>query len=174
MPIRHQKWRPWPLIGGAIFDFFSATAERNSRKLDRKQDLNVLCQGCVFRAHQKSKMAVMTADWLSNFRLLLWKRWTELHETWREARYQCHLHRLCFFFPGRSEILEGRPGLWLFETFSTFPLQPLNGIRRNLTGSKIARPFTKFVFFMPIGNPRWPQWLLTGWHFQLLLCNSRV
>ena len=32
---------PWPLIGWDIFDF-SETAKRNSTKLDRKQDLNVL------------------------------------------------------------------------------------------------------------------------------------
>ena len=30
------------------FDFFSETAERNSTKLDRKQNLDVLCQVCVF------------------------------------------------------------------------------------------------------------------------------
>ena len=31
-----------------IFDFSSETAERNSTKLDRKQDLNVLYKVCVF------------------------------------------------------------------------------------------------------------------------------
>ena len=30
------------------FDFFSETAGRNSKKLDRKQDLNDLYQVCVF------------------------------------------------------------------------------------------------------------------------------
>ena len=30
------------------FDFSSETAERNSTKLDRKQDLNVLYQVCAF------------------------------------------------------------------------------------------------------------------------------
>ena len=33
-----------------IFNFFSKSAERNSTKLDRKQDLNVLYQVCVFFA----------------------------------------------------------------------------------------------------------------------------
>ena len=46
-----------PLIGWDIFNFFSETAERNSTKFDRKQDLNVLYQVCVFRADQKNKMA---------------------------------------------------------------------------------------------------------------------
>ena len=40
-PIRKTRWGPWPLIGWDIFHL-SKTAERNSTKLDRKQDLNVL------------------------------------------------------------------------------------------------------------------------------------
>ena len=43
-----KRWPPWPLIGWDIFDVFSETAERNSTKLDRKQDLNVLYQVCFF------------------------------------------------------------------------------------------------------------------------------
>ena len=41
-PIGKTRWPPWPLIGWDIFDFSSETAERNSTKLDRKQDLKVL------------------------------------------------------------------------------------------------------------------------------------
>ena len=40
-PIGNPRLLSWPLIGWDIFDFSS---ERNSTKLDRKQDLNVLCQ----------------------------------------------------------------------------------------------------------------------------------
>ena len=54
------------------------------------------------------------------------------------------------------------PDLWLAETFSTSPLKPLNGIERNLTGSKISTSSTKFVFFGPIGKPRWLPRLLIG------------
>ena len=42
-----------PLICRDIFDFSSVTAEQDSTKLDRKQDLNVLYQFCVIRADQK-------------------------------------------------------------------------------------------------------------------------
>ena len=42
------RWLPWSLIGWDIFDLSSETAEQNSMKLDRKQDLNVLSQNCVF------------------------------------------------------------------------------------------------------------------------------
>ena len=144
-----------------IFDFFSETAERNSTKLDRKQDLNGLYQVCVFRADRKNKMAALASDWLRYFQLLLWNRWTEFNETWQEARSQRLLPSLCF--SGRSEKQNGRPGLWLAETFSTSPLKGLNGIQRNLTGSKISTPSTKFVFFGPIGKTRWPPWRLIGW-----------
>ena len=111
--IGKTRWPPWHLIGWDIFDFFSETAEQNSTKLDRKQDLNVLHQVCVFRADQEKQ--------------------------------------------------DGRPGLWLAETFSTSPLKPLNGIQRNLTGSKISTSSTKFVFFGPIRKTRWPPWPLIGW-----------
>ena len=159
--IGKTRWPPWPLIGWDIFDFSSKTAERNSTKLVRKQDLNVLYQVCVFRADQKNKMAALASDWLRHFRLLLWNRWTEFNETWQEARSQRPLPSLCF--SGRSEKQDGRPGLWLAETFSTSPLKPLNGIQRNLTGSKISTSSTKFVFFGPIGKQRWPPWPLIGW-----------
>ena len=111
---------------------------------DRKQDLNILYQVCVFRADRKNKMAALASDLLRHFLLLLWNRWTEFNESWQEARTQCPLPSLCF--SGRSEKQDGRPGLWLAETFSTSPLKPLNGIQRNLTGSKISTSSTTFVF----------------------------
>ena len=158
---RKTRWPPWPLIGWDIFDFSSETAERNSKKLDRKQDLNFLYKVCVFGADQKNKMAALASDWLRHFRIFLWNRRTEFNETWQEARSQRPLPSLCFL--GRSEKQDGRPGLWLADTFSTSPLKPLNGIQRNLTGSKISTSSTKFVFFRPIGKTRWPPWPLIGW-----------
>ena len=116
---------------------------------------------CVFRADRKNKMAAKASDWLRHFRLLLWNRWTEFHETWQEARSQRPLPDLCFL--GRSEKQDGRPGLWLAETFSTSFLKLLNAIPRNLTGSKISTSSTKFVFFGPIGKTRWPPRPLIGW-----------
>ena len=160
-PIGKTRWPPWPLIGWDIFDFSSETAEQNSSKLDRKQDLIILYQVCVFRADQKNKMAALASDWLRHFGLLLWNRWTEFNESWQEARSQCPLPSLCF--SGRSEKQDGRPGLWLAETFSTSSLKPLNGIQQNLTVSKISTSSTKFVFSGPIGKTRWPPWPLIGW-----------
>ena len=159
-PIGKTRWPPWPLIGWDIFDFSSETAEQNSTKLDRKQDLNILYQVCVFRADRKNKMAALASNWLRHFPLLLWNRWTEFNETWQEARSQCPLPSLCF--SGRSKKQDGRPGLWLAATFSTSPLKPLNRIQRNLTGNTISMSSTKFVFFRPIGKTRWPPWPLIG------------
>ena len=159
-PIGKTRWPPWPLIGWDIYDFSSETAERNATKLDRKQDLNALYQVCVIRADRKNKMAALASDWLRHFRLLLWNRWTEFSETCQEARSKRPLPSLCF--SGQSEKQDGRPGLWLAETFSTSPLKPLNGIQRHLTVSKISTPSTKFVFFGPIGKTRWPPWPLIG------------
>ena len=111
-PIGKTRWPPWPLIGWDIYDLFSETAERNSTKLDWKQDLNVFYQVVVFWADRKNKMAALASDWLRNFRLLWWNRWTEFNETWQEANFYCPLLSLCFF-SGRSEKQDGRPGLWL-------------------------------------------------------------
>ena len=100
-----------PSLTFHIFDFSSETTEQNSTKLDRKQDLNIFYQVCVFPADRKNKMAALDSDWLRHFRLLLWNRWTEFNETWQKARFQRPLPTLCF--SGRSEKQDGRPGLWL-------------------------------------------------------------
>ena len=154
--IGKTRWPPWPLIGWDIFDFSSETSERNSTKHDRKQDLNVLYQVCVFRNDWKNNMAALVSDWLRHFRLFLWNRLTEFNETWQEARSQRPLPSLCF--SGRSEKQDGRPGLWLAETFSTSPLKPLNGIQPNLTESKISTSSSEFVFSGPISKQKCPPW----------------
>ena len=106
-------------------------------------------------------MAALASDWLRYYRLLLWNRWMEFNETWQESRSKHPLPSLCF--SGRSEKQDGRPGLWLVETFWTSPLKPLNRIQWNLIGSKISTPSTKFVFFGPIGKTKWRPWPLIGW-----------
>ena len=62
------------------------------------------------------------------------------------------LYQLSLCFLGRSEKQDRCPGLWLAETFSTSPLKQLNGIQRNLTGSKISTSSTKFVFLGAISD----------------------
>ena len=69
-PIGKTRWPPWPLIGWDIFDFSSETAERNWTKLDRKQDLNVFYQVCVYRADQSTKMFAL-ADSSKRWQIVL-------------------------------------------------------------------------------------------------------
>ena len=159
--IGKTRWSPQPMIGWDILDFFSKTAERNSPKLDRKEDLNVLYQVCVFQADRKNKMAALASDWLRHFRLLLWNRWTEFNETWQEARSQRSLPSLCYW--GRSQKQDGRPGLWFSETFWTSSLKSLNGIQRNLRKQTFNVLYQVCVFSGPIWKTRWPPWPLIGW-----------
>ena len=114
-----------------------------------------------FSGRSKNKMAALASDRLRHFRLLLWNGWTEFNETWQVARSQRLLPSFCF--SGRSEKQDGRPRLWLAETFSTSSVKPLKGIQRNLIGSKISMSSTKFVFFGPIRKTRWLPWPLIGW-----------
>ena len=84
--IGKTRWPPRPLIGRYIFDFSSETTERNSTKLDRKQDLNVLYQTCVFSAPEPKAQVHYCDHALSvvvNFSLLLWNRLTKFNETWQ-------------------------------------------------------------------------------------------
>jgi hypothetical protein len=42
----------------------------------------------------------------------------------------------------------------MFQNASS--LKPLGQLKPNYPGMIIGRSFTKFLFFMPIGNTRWP------------------
>ena len=92
--------------------------ERNSTKLDRKRDLNILYQACVFRADQKNKIAALSSDWLRHFWLLLWNHGTEFNKTWQKASSQRPLPSLCFLVWSKKQY--GPPGLWLAETYFDF------------------------------------------------------
>ena len=51
-----------------------------------------------------------------------------------------------FLFSGGSEKQNRRPGLWFAETFSTFPLKPLNRIQQNLTEARSQHPLPGLRF----------------------------
>ena len=67
------RWPPQPLVSWDIFEFSPENAERNSTKLDRKQDLTVLYQ-VFFSTDRKNKMAALASDWRRHFRHLPWNR----------------------------------------------------------------------------------------------------
>ena len=158
--IGKTRWPPWPLIGWDIFDFSSETAERNSTKLDRKQDLNILYQVCVFRADRKTRWPPWPLIGWDIFDFS--SETAEQNSTKLDRKQDLNvLYQVCVFRADWKKQ-DGRPGLWLADTFSTSPLKPLNGIQRNLTGSKISTFSTKLVFFGPIGKTTWPPWPLNG------------
>ena len=57
-----------------------------------------------------------------------------------------------------TEIQEGVVGViiwWCDLQLHMSPLKPLGQLKPNCPGMIIGRSSTKFLFFMPIGNPRW-------------------
>ena len=153
------------LIGWDIFDFSSETTEWNSTILDRKQDLKILYQVCVFLGRSEKQDGHPTSDWLRFFRLLLWNRWIERNLIGSKNSTSSTKFVISF---GRSENHDGRPRFWLAKIFFTFPLKPQNRILRNLTG-KIGTSSTKFVSFWLIRKQRWPPWPICQqrWHIVL-------
>ena len=114
-----------PCLTFHIFDFSSEIAEQNSPKLDRKQDLNVLDQVCVFGPIWKTKWPPQP--------LIGWYTFGFFSETAEQNSSKLDrkqdlivLYHVCVF-SGRSDKQDDCPGLWLVETFSTSPLKPLNG-----------------------------------------------
>ena len=166
--LEKQDGRPGLWLAETFSTFPLKSLNGIQRNLTGSKILTSSTKSCVFRADRKNKMAALASDWLRHFGLLLWIRWTEFNKTWQEARSQRPLQSLCF--SGRSEKQDGRPGLWLAETFSTFPLKPLNGIQRNLTGSKILTSSTKSCVFRADRKNKMAA-LASDWlrHFGLLL-----
>ena len=111
-PIGKTRWLPWPLIGWEIFDFSSETTERNSTKLDGKQDLNVLHQVCVFWAHRKNRWP----PWP----LICWdifdfsSETTELNSTKLDRKQDLNiLYQVCVFLADRKNKMAALASDWL-------------------------------------------------------------
>ena len=85
-----------PLLTFHIFDF-SVIAEWNSTKLDRKQDLIVLYQVCVFRADRKTEMVAWSLEPLNG----IWWNLTENKNWMSPTKFQ---------FLGWSKNKDNRPG----------------------------------------------------------------
>ena len=144
-----------------IFDFSSETTKQNSTKLDRKQDLNVLYQVCVFRSNRKNKMAALASDWLRHFWLLLWNHWTEFNETWQEARSQRPLPSLCF--SGPSEKQDGRPDLVWLRHFRLLLWNHWTEFNETWQQARSQRPLPSVCFLGISEKTRRPPWPLIGW-----------
>ena len=158
------RWPPRPLICWEIFDF-SETFERNLTKLNRKQEHSILNPVYVFFGPIRKPNSRPASHCLRHFQLLLLNHLTELDETWQETRTQRPLPSLCF--SDRSENQYGRlASEWLMH-FGFSPLKPLNGIWRNLIGSKSTMSSTKFNIFCQQRLPLWPI-CQQRWHIVLV------
>ena len=98
---------------------------------------------------------------LPHFRLLLWNRWTESNETWQKARSQ--RPRPSFCFSSRSEKQDGRPNLWLAETFLMSSLNRWTEFNETWQEAKSQRLLPRLCFYRLIGKTRWPPQPLIRW-----------
>ena len=119
-------------------------------KLDRKQDLNILYQVCVFRADLKNKMAALASEWLRHFRLLLW---TEFNETWQEARSQHPILSLFFRPIGKTRWPPWPLIGWDILNFSSKTAEPL---ATKLDRKKDLNVSYQVCVFGSIGKTGWP------------------
>ena len=104
-----------PSLTFHIFDFFSETAEQNSTKLDRKQDLNVLYKVCVFQAERKNKMAALASDWLRLFNILDFSSETAERNLMKLDRKQDFnvFYQVCVFWVDLKKKMAALASDWL-------------------------------------------------------------
>ena len=132
---------PWSLIGWDIFDFSSENGKRNSTKLDRKQDLNVLYQLCVL--DQDSPPGLWFVAYFDFF-----SETTERNSTKRDRKEDTNvLYQLCVLI-GLIEKRKLPAGLWCAETSKT-PKQNA----KKLDGKQDKNVQHQHWFFWPMGNP---------------------
>ena len=100
-----------PSVNFHIFDFSPETDERNSTKLDRKQDLNILYQVCVFRAGRK-KMAALASDLLRLFDFF--SEIAELNSTKLGRKQDLNvLYQVCVFRADQKNKMAALASDWL-------------------------------------------------------------
>ena len=160
-PIRKTRWPPWLLIGPDIFDFSSETTERNSKKLDRKQDLNALYQVCVFRADRKNKMAALASDWLKHFSTFPLKLLSGIQWNFTGSKISTPSTKFVFFGPiGKTKWLPWPLIGWDILDFSSeITEQNLPKLDRKQDLNALCQ----VSVFRSIGKTKWPPWPLIGW-----------
>ena len=144
-----------------ILDFFSETTKRNSTKLDRNKILTSSVKFLFLWPIRKTR-------WLP-WPPICWNIFDFSSETAGrnstklDAEQDLNVLPVCVFFGPIKKTQYDRHGLWLAEIFFASPVNLLNGIQWNLTGSKTSASSTEFVFFGLTGKPRWPPGPLIGW-----------
>ena len=148
------------LIDWDIFDFFSATSERNASKPDMKHDLNILYQILVFRAYRKTKRAALASYWLRH------SATTERNSTKLDVKQDPTVsYQVCGgFFSGRLENSRWPPWLLIFwDIFNfLFSTAEQKSTKFYIKKKKISTSSMSSLVALT-SNVRW--------HFQLLLCD---
>ena len=129
---------------------------------------NVLYQVSVFYADRKSKMAAiaghrLTLDPMGKFSNAFFSETTNMIKAklYMNVHWKV-LYNLKVFCSDMKFKMAATAGLSLtldpmgkmFQNASS--LKPLGQLKPNRPGMIIGRSSTHFMFFMPIGNPRWP------------------
>ena len=110
-------------------------------KLDRKQDLDVPYQFCVFRADQITRWSPRPLIGGEIFDFSSERNSTNL----TGSKIATSSAKIMFL--GSIGTKDVCSGLSLADPFSTSPLKPLNGIQRNLRGNKISTCPSNFMCF---------------------------
>ena len=148
--------------------FFSETTRTVETKLPRKDHWKVLYNLYVFYADRKSKMAAtaihrLTLDPMGKCSNAFFSETTNIIKA--KLYMNVHwmvLYKLYVFCSDMKFKMAATAGLSLtldpmgkmFQNASS--LKPLGQLKPNYPGMIIGRSSTNFMFFIPIGNPRWP------------------
>ena len=141
----------WPIH----FYFSSETAEQNSMKLDRKQDLSVLYQVCVFEGNRKTKMVLPASNWPRHFYFSSETAEQNSRILDREQDLNI-LYKVCIFGAVPKTKMANPASDWL-RHFLYFSSETAEKNSRKLDRMPDLNVLHK-VFFRPIGKPRWPSW----------------
>ena len=148
--------------------FFSETTWIIETKLPRNDHWKVLFKFYVFYADRKSKMAAtaihrLTLDPMGKCSNAFFSETTNMIKA--KLYMNVHwmvLYNLKVFCSDMKFKMAATAGLSLtldpmgkmFQNASS--LKPLGQLKPNCLGMIIGRSSTNFLFFMPVGNPRWP------------------
>ena len=171
----HSAWSVCPSVVRrkiSHFDSFSETAERNSTKLDRMQDLDVFYQVCDCQAYRKNKMTALASDWLRNVGLQLWNRRLEFNESWQKARSQRPLPNLCFK-TDRKNKMDALVSDWLSH-FRRLLWNHLKEFNETWQEARSQHPLPSLCFWAD--RKKKQAVMASDWlrHFRLLLWNRRT
>ena len=148
--------------------FFSETTWTIETKLPRNDHWKVLYKVSVFYADRKSKMAATAIHRLTLVPMgkcsnAFFSETTNINKAklYRNVHWMV-LYKLYVFCSDMKLKMAATAGLSLtldstvkmFQNASS--LKPLGQLKPNCPGMIIGRSATNFMFFMPIGNPRWP------------------